>query len=65
LSFHAGKASATRDMSYVKKVLEMLTDLKTDPTFSEWFNGRAGTIDLLRMIHTWVPESVEVVNKAM
>lgn len=52
-------------MSYVKKVLEMLTDLKTDPTFSEWFNGRAGTIVLLRMIHTWVPESVEVVNKAM
>jgi hypothetical protein len=65
LSFHAAKAFATRDMSYVKKVLEMLTDLKTGPTFSEWFNGRAGAIYLLRMIRTWVPESVEVINEAM
>jgi hypothetical protein len=52
LPFHTVKASATKDMSCVKKVLEVLTDLKTDPMFSEWFNGRAGSLYLLRMIRT-------------
>lgn len=65
LSFHTVKASATRDISYVKKVLEVLTDLKTDPSFSEWFNGRAGALYLLRMIRTWAPGSAEVINEAI
>jgi hypothetical protein len=65
LSFHAVKASATRDMSCVKKVIEELTDLKTDPTFSEWFNGRAGALYILRMIRIRIPESAEMINKAM
>ena len=65
MSFHAVKSSATRDMSYVKRVLEVLTDLKTDPTFSEWFNGRVGALYLLRMIRSWVSESAEVISEAM
>lgn len=65
LSFHAVRASATRDTSYVKKVLEALTDLRTDPTFCECFNGRAGALYLLRMIRTWFPESTEIINEAM
>lgn len=65
LSFHAVKASATGDMSCVMKVLEILTHLKTDPTFCEWFNGRAGTLYILRLIRTWIPESAEMINKAM
>lgn len=52
-------------MSCVKKVIEALTDLKTDPTFSEWFNSRAGALYILRIARTWIPESSEMINKAM
>jgi hypothetical protein len=46
LSFHAVKASATKELSHAKQVLSVLADLPTDPTFSEWFNGRAGALYL-------------------
>jgi hypothetical protein len=46
-------------------VLSVLADLPTDPTFSEWFNGRAGALYLLRMIHAWLPESTDMINEAM
>lgn len=65
LSFHAVKAFATSDMSYAKKVLNVLANLQTDPSFSEWFDGRAGTLYILRIIRTWVPESIEEINQAM
>jgi hypothetical protein len=65
LSFHAVKASATKDLSHAKQVLSVLADLPTDLTFSECFNGRAGALYLLHMIRTWLPESTDMISEAM
>jgi hypothetical protein len=65
LSFHAVKACATRSKSYSRDVLEVLGDLQTDPTFSEWFDGRAGALHIHRMIQTWIPQGTEKINQAM
>ena len=65
LSFHAVKASAIEDISNAKKALSILADLPTDPTASEWFNGSASVLYILRMIRTWLPASSNVINEAM
>ncbi len=65
LSFRAVKASAAKDLGHAMKVLSILADLPTDPTSSEWINGRAGALYLHCTILTWLPQSSDMINKAM
>ena len=58
LAFNTLKACLTKDPSYAHKVQQALTNLGTDPTYSEWFNGRAGSLYILRLLNHYLPSTI-------
>ena len=58
LAFNTLKACLTKDLMYAHKVQQALTSLSTNPTYSEWFNGRAGSLYILRLLNHHLPSLI-------
>jgi hypothetical protein len=66
LAFNTVKACATKDLAYVSKVEDGVTNgFDCLPEDNEVLAGRAGTLSLLRMIKRWVPEAAARMDKCM
>lgn len=50
---------------HASKVLDSLRDLKTNPTYCEWFKGRAGTLYILRVMRQGLPSLTASINSAI
>lgn len=63
LSFCAVSAIHTQDLAFVRRMIQHIEQASFDRTGSnEWAVGRAGTLYLLRLVRTSIPESEPLVS---
>lgn len=65
LTSNAIKACLYQDENRAIEVIDALSSLETDPTYCEWFKGRAGSLYILRMIRHWLPSLAMEVNEVI
>ncbi|KAF3930513.1 hypothetical protein ABW19_dt0201279 [Dactylella cylindrospora] len=65
MCYNAVKACHTKDLQYVQKFVDNIEKLNLRPTFIEVLFGKAGLLNLMRMMKYWVPESSNALDPAI